>query len=62
MKIEEAFGDGVEIGKIIGRQDLSLDNREIDFDLVEPAGMNWGVHEHQPRIANAQTLNGFGAR
>jgi hypothetical protein len=26
LKIQEAFGDGVEIGKIIGCQDLPLDN------------------------------------
>ena len=47
LEIEETLGEGVEIGQIVGSKDLPLDNREIDFDLVEPAGMSWGVYEHQ---------------
>jgi len=42
------FGDGIEIGKIVGCQDIPLDDQEIDFDLVEPTGMNRGVHEREP--------------
>jgi hypothetical protein len=42
LKIQEAFGDGVEIRKIIGCEDLALDNGEVDFDLVEPTGMDRG--------------------
>jgi hypothetical protein len=53
LKIEEALGDAAEIGKIVGRQDLALDNRETGLDLVEPTGMNWGMHEHRTGIADA---------
>jgi len=45
LKIQEAFGDGVEIRKIIGCEDLALDNGEVDFDLVEPTGMDGRVDE-----------------
>ena len=62
LKIQEAFGDGIEIGKIIGYQDLALDNREVDFDLVEPTGMNGGMHERQAGVEIAETLNGAGPR
>ena len=61
LKIQEAFSDGVEIGKIIGCQDLPLDNREVDFDLVEPTGMDGGMHEPQAGVEMAKALNGSGA-
>ena len=32
-------------GEIVRREDLSLDNREIDFDLVEPTGVDRSVDE-----------------
>lgn len=50
LKVEEALGEGVEISKIIGRQDFPLDNREIDLDLVEPTGMNGSMYEHQAGV------------
>ena len=50
MKVRKALGDSVEIGKIIGRQDLPLDDREIDFDLIEPTGMNRRMHERQAGV------------
>jgi len=36
--------------EIVGRQDLSLEDREIDFDLIEPTGVNGPVNEHQVGI------------
>ena len=57
----EGFGDGLVVTpecqqalrqllqgrEIVGRQDLSLEDREIDFDLIEPTGVNGPVNEHQ---------------
>ena len=60
LKIQEAFGDGVEIGKVIGCQDLPLDDREIYFDLVEPIGMNRRVHERQTGVEISETFRGPG--
>src|SRR5229473_4569025 len=53
LKVEEALREGVEIGKIVGRENLPLDNREIDFDLVEPTGMNGGMHERESRVESS---------
>lgn len=39
----------VEVGKVVGGQDLALDDREVDLGLVEPAGVHGGVHEDQVR-------------
>lgn len=47
LKVQEALGDSVEIGKIIGRQNFPLNDREVDFDLVEPTGMDRRMHERQ---------------
>lgn len=60
LKVQKAFGDGVEIRKVIGRQDLPLDDREIDFDLVEPTCMNRRMHERQAGVKIPQTLGGAG--
>jgi len=40
LKIQEAFGAGVEIRKIMGWGDLPLDKGEMGFDRVEPTGMD----------------------
>jgi hypothetical protein len=61
LKIQETFGDRVEIGKIVRGEDLALDNGEVDFDLVEPTGMDGGMHERQAGIEMAETLNGSDA-
>jgi len=58
LKIQEAFGDSVETGEVVGCQNLALDDGEIDFDLIEPTGMNRGMHEREARIAVAQTRDG----
>jgi hypothetical protein len=31
LKVQQPLGDRIEIGKIVGRQDLSLNDREIDL-------------------------------
>ena len=46
-------------GEIIRREDFSLDNREIDFNLIEPTGVNRRVDEDYIRPFIAQTLDGF---
>jgi len=38
-KIQQTFFYRLKVWKIIGRQNLSLDNRKIDFNLVKPTGM-----------------------
>jgi len=33
--------------EVVGSQDLSLEHREVDLDLVEPTGVHWSMHEHE---------------
>jgi hypothetical protein len=42
---DDAVGDGVEVVEVVGGQDLALDDREVDLDLVEPRCVDGQVHE-----------------
>ena len=44
LKIHEALLKVEERGKIVRSEYLSLNDGEIDFNLVDPAGMNGSVH------------------
>jgi hypothetical protein len=50
------FGEG---GEVIGREDLTLDDGEIDLNLVEPAGVDRGVDQHDRGPRGAQAVSGF---
>lgn len=43
--------------KVVGRQDLSLEDREVDLNLVKPAGMHGSMHEDQVLSALLKTLH-----
>ena len=47
LKIEETFGDGIQIGEVVRSENLALHDREVDLHLVEPTGMNGGVNQLQ---------------
>ena len=36
-----------EVGKVVGREHLALDDREVDLDLVEPTGVDRSVDEDE---------------
>jgi hypothetical protein len=43
--------------EVIGRENLSLNYGEIDFDLVQPAGVDGRADRNNRRPAGLQTLN-----
>lgn len=45
LKTHEAILKMGERGKIVGREHFSLDDGEIDLNLIDPAGMNRGMHQ-----------------
>src|SRR2546425_12295251 len=47
LEAEQAVLDLGQRGKVVRRQDLALDDREIDLDLVEPAGVDRRVDEDE---------------
>jgi hypothetical protein len=46
-------------GEVIGSEDLTLNDGEIDLDLIEPAGMDRGVNEHDRGPRGAQAVGSF---
>ena len=47
-----------EAREVVGCQELALDDREIDLDLVEPAGVDRGVDEDKVGPLGAQPRGG----
>src|SRR5215210_326564 len=47
LKGDEAFGQSVKVGEIVGGQHLARHYREVDLDLVEPGGMSRKVNKAQ---------------
>ncbi len=58
LEVEEAFGQRVEVLKIVWGKHLSLHDREVDFDLIEPTGVNWQMDQYQARMLRLQALDG----
>jgi hypothetical protein len=47
LEAQEPVCDILQRGEVVGDEGFTLDDREIDLDLVEPAGVDWGVDQHQ---------------
>src|SRR5215510_6197826 len=45
-----------QIGKLIGSEDLPLDNSEVDFNLIEPTGVDWRMDHNETGIHLLQAL------
>ena len=45
----EPVPDLGEVGAVVGRQDLALNNREVDLHLVQSGGAHGGVDHHRVR-------------
>jgi hypothetical protein len=58
LEFQESFGNRFEVGEIIGREDLALNDGKVNLDLIEPTGMNRSVDEHQARIAALESCHG----
>ena len=54
---KEAIADFLKASEIVRGQDLPLNDREIDLDLVEPDSMNGRVHQTSVR-AGTSSLSG----
>ena len=59
LEAQETILDLGEAGEIVGGEDLSLDDGEVDLDLVQPTGMNRRVNEDDGRPGEAQALGGL---
>ena len=58
LELQQPLGDGIETRKVIGCEDLSLDDGEVDLNLVKPTGVNRQMNQHQVGILLLQSLAG----
>jgi hypothetical protein len=54
LKTQKAVFDSDQRLKVVWRKDFSLDDREIDFDLIQPTGMDGSMNETQIRPTTTQ--------
>jgi hypothetical protein len=45
LETEDTLGNSDAIRQVQRREDLALDNREVDFDLIQPTGMCRRMHD-----------------
>lgn len=45
-----------QVGKLVGRENLSLNHGEVNLDQVEPAGVNGRMNRNGVGIPPGQTL------
>ncbi len=45
FELSQAPGESRRGGKVIGSKNLALDDREIDFHLIEPTGVDGTVNQ-----------------
>ena len=48
LKADEPLCELAKPGEVVRRENLSLDDGEVDLDLIQPTGMNGSVNENQP--------------
>jgi hypothetical protein len=58
LELVECAGDLGEVVKVVGLEQLALDDREVDLDLIQPAGVDREVHEDQARPAALEAIDG----
>src|SRR5262249_28936496 len=47
LEAQESVFDRLERGEVVGDEGFTLNDRKMDLDLVEPAGVDGGVDQHQ---------------
>lgn len=60
LEFEQPLGDGFGVREVVGRKDLALDDGKVDFDLIQPTGMDGAVDQHQPGILLLEPRGGGG--
>jgi len=58
LEAPQAVSQRLEVGEVGGLDDLTLDDREDDLDLVEPRGVNREMHEPSARPRLGHPVNG----
>lgn len=58
LEIKNPVAQDFQIREIVGGENFSLDDRKVDFDLVEPTGVDRTVDQMEVGMAVAQSFDG----
>jgi len=61
LEAQEVAFEGGRRGEVVGIENLALDDRKIDLDLVEPAGVKRRVNKNNVWPFGPQTIGGASA-
>jgi hypothetical protein len=62
LELEEPCLHVSQVGEVVRREDLALDHREVDLDLVEPRAVDRQVDEPQVAMPGPEPLGALGPR
>jgi hypothetical protein len=60
LKIQQALSENIQVREIIRGKDFSLDDRNVNLDLIKPTRVRGGMnelHDRTARISLAQTVH-----
>ena len=57
LEVGQTLGDCLQAGKVVRSQHLAVHDREVDFDLFEPARADGSMNWHQSRVRLCQSLH-----
>jgi len=60
LKIEQALGECLQAGEVVGRENLPLNDGKVDFDLVEPTGVDGPMDKRKAPELVLQAGDGSG--
>ena len=58
LKAEDSFRQVGQGNEVVGSKYFSLEDGEIDFDLVQPTGMDGEMDDHDLRPSGLKTSDG----
>ncbi len=57
LELQDALRQFSQRSELVGGKDLPLDDREVDLDLIEPAGVEGSVNQNQMGVLGAESLD-----
>src|SRR5213596_1018703 len=61
LEVEDGALETGQVGEVVGLEQLALEDREVDLDLVQPTGMDGQVDEAYVRPASLEPLDAVSA-
>ena len=57
LESHQAPAEGIEVYKIAGREQLTLGDRKVDLDFVQPTGVDWRMNHNDIGPFGSETIS-----